>query len=114
MGIRCSTKAELAAYVVQADTADEWSMHLALREKEESDWEILYFGIGVLYADADFDTEEYAGTTNVLTKVTLVRFQDGTFGVCGFDGEPLLYLTPEQYLKPEYRQVTAKVICLPE
>lgn len=33
--INISKKAELAAYVVQTDTADERSMHLALREKEE-------------------------------------------------------------------------------
>ena len=59
---------------------DEHSLHLALRGKNGV-WQPLNFGIGVLFAEADFRTKDPAGLTILLDQVDLYRCPDGRIAV---------------------------------
>ena len=59
---------------------DEHSLHLALRGKNGV-WQPLNFGIGVLFAEADFNTKDPAGLTILLDQVDLYRCPDGRIAV---------------------------------
>lgn len=69
----------VAAYIKQGEELDAKSMHLAL--ETEVGWQELNFGIGVLFAEADFTTGKTAGETRVMDSVSLYRRADNKIGV---------------------------------
>jgi len=69
----------VAAYTRPGAMPDKKSVHLALRKKDG--WHELNFGIGVLFAEADYESGETAGVTRVLEQPQLYRLEDGSIGV---------------------------------
>ena len=70
---------QAAAYVRPGTLPDRKSLHLALR-KGDGGWKSLNFGIGVLFAEADYAGAHPAGVTRVLEDPVLYRRADGRIG----------------------------------
>ena len=87
MGVSCEPKGlssgghpyQAAAYVRPGTLPDRKSLHLALR-KGDGGWKSLNFGIGVLFAEADYAGAHPAGVTRVLEDPVLYRRADGRIG----------------------------------
>lgn len=69
----------VAAYAWEEGLPEDMSMHLAL--KKEDAWEVLNFGLGVLFPEAELENGTPAGTTRVLSKPVLYRKENGAIGV---------------------------------
>lgn len=67
-------KCFVAAYTGQGEQLDEKSLHLAIQTKEV--WQELNFGIGVLFAKADFEKGIVPGITKLMENPVLFRIQD--------------------------------------
>ena len=80
-----------AAYTSTSPLPDAHSLHLALRG-EDGAFEPLNYGIGVLFAEADFSSGKPAGETIVLDAPVLTRLDSGKIAVTALlstaDGEP--------------------------
>ena len=81
----------VAAYTSGSPLPDAHSLHLALRG-EDGVFEPLNYGIGVLFAEADFSSGKPAGETIVLDQPVLTRLENGRIAVTALlssvDGEP--------------------------
>lgn len=101
---------ELAVYVAGGQRADGWSLHLALREKDG--WQPLNAGIGVLYAEADFTTAEFAGTTRIMRGASAVRTSEGDFRVSApLAPFPMPGADASGIVSPDTREQTETVCC---
>ena len=73
------SKNKVAAYIKKGEELDAKSMHLAV--ETETGWKELNFGIGVLFAEANFDGKKVAGTTRLMEHVYIYRREDKKIGV---------------------------------
>ena len=70
----------VAAYTSGSPLPDAHSLHLALRG-EDGVFEPLNYGIGVLFAEADFSSGKPAGETIVLDQPVLTRLDNVSIAV---------------------------------
>lgn len=69
----------VAVYALEDGLGDDKSIHLAV--ETEQGWKALNFGVGVLFAEADFTTEEGVGETRVCKDVAVYRRENHLIGI---------------------------------